>query len=141
MAKVTDQALEVNRRVTIPLGEVQLRTSTPGGPGGQHANRTQSKVIAELDLETCSGFGPQQRARVIAKLGPTVTVSSAESRSQAQNRQLVLERLAAKLEQALVIEAPRRPTKPSKASKVRRVEAKARRGAIKQHRRKPTTED
>ena len=133
--------LVVNARVHLPLGELQVETSTPGGPGGQHANRTESKVTVKVDLVTVTGLGPHQRARVIAKLGETASATSAEHRGQARNREQAFERLGEKLAGALVVEPQRRPTKPSKAAKARRVDAKQRRGTVKQTRRRPSVED
>ncbi len=133
--------LVVNARVHLPLGEFHVETSTPGGPGGQHANRTASKVTVKVDLTTVSGLGPHQRARVMAKLGTTTSATSAEHRGQARNREQAFERLGEKLADALVVDPLRRPTKPSRAAKARRVDSKQRRGTVKQTRRRPTVED
>lgn len=133
--------LRVRRGLTIPDAELQLRTSTPGGPGGQHANRTASRVTVSFDVEASAVLGPRQRARLVARLGPVVRVSASESRSQAVNRERALHRLAVKLSEALSPEARRVATKPTKASAQRRVEAKRRRGSTKAMRRRPGPDD
>ena len=133
--------LQVRRGVSIPIDEIDLRVSRSSGPGGQHANKTESRVEAVLDVENCSAFGPRQRARVIAKLGPVVTAVAQDERSQLRNREIALERLRLKLAEALVVQRIRRPTKPTLGSKEQRLAAKRRRTVIKQNRRKPPPAD
>ena len=93
MATVTVTAthLVLHRTVHLPISEVQLSTTTSSGPGGQHANRTQSKVIGRIDLTTISGLGPVLRQRAIDALGPVVEASSQAQRSQVQNKAAVLQ--------------------------------------------------
>lgn len=136
-----DGRLAVNGRVRIPLGEIELRVSRSSGPGGQHANKTESRVEAVFEVEASAALGPIQKKRVAAKLGPIVTAVSQDARSQHRNRELALERLAAKLAEALKVERPRKATKPSKAAKAQRVRQKRRRGEVKQARRRPSAED
>jgi ribosome-associated protein len=129
--------LPVRPGVTIPLSEIELRTSRSSGPGGQHANVTASRVEAVFDVAASSTLSDAQKARVTARLGPRVTASAQDTRSQARNRELALERLAARLAHALEVRRPRRATRPTQASKRRRVDAKKRRGEIKRARRRP----
>jgi ribosome-associated protein len=129
--------LPVRPGVTIPLSEIELRTSRSSGPGGQHANVTASRVEAVFDVAASNALSDAQKARVTARLGPRVTASAQDTRSQARNRELALERLAARLAYALEVRRPRRATRPTQASKRRRVEAKKRRGEIKRARRRP----
>jgi ribosome-associated protein len=129
--------LPVRPGVTIPLSEIELRTSRSSGPGGQHANVTASRGEAVFDVAASSALSDAQKARVTARLGPRVTASAQDTRSQARNRELALERLAARLAHALEVRRPRRATRPTQASKRRRVEAKKRRGEIKRARRRP----
>jgi ribosome-associated protein len=138
---LTPTHLVVSSSVRLLLSDLVVETSTPGGPGGQHANRTESKVTVKADLQTIAGFGPFQRQRVMEKLGPVAKASAAESRSQARNRVQALERLGELLAEGLKIDPLRRPTKPTKASGKRRVDAKQRRGAVKQNRRRPGVDD
>jgi ribosome-associated protein len=135
------ESLHVHRGLDLPLAEIAWRASTPGGPGGQHANRTLSRVEVQFDVTASATLGPRQRARLLQRLGPVVRASASESRSQARNRQLALERLAAKLDDALQIEPTRRRTRPTTSSQVRRVEGKRRRGETKRGRRAPRIEE
>jgi ribosome-associated protein len=129
--------LHVHRGLDIPMSEITWRATTSGGPGGQHANRTLSRVEVEFDVAGSPTLGPRQRSRLLERLGPFVRAAASDSRSQARNRQLALERLAAKLDQGLRIEPTRRPTRPTKGSKIRRVEDKRRRSETKRQRRPP----
>jgi ribosome-associated protein len=135
------ETLHVRRGLDLPLSEISWRATTSGGPGGQHANRTLSRVEVEFDVGASSVLGPRQRQRLLDRLGPVVRASAADSRSQARNRQLALERLASRLAAALRVETPRRATRPTKSSQVRRVEAKRRRSEVKRRRRRPGDDD
>jgi ribosome-associated protein len=129
--------LPVRPGVAVPLSEIELRTSRSSGPGGQHANVTASRVEAVFDVAASSALSEAQKARVTARLGPRVTAAAQDTRSQARNRELALERLAARLAHALEVRRPRKPTRPTRASKQRRVDEKKRRGEIKRARRRP----
>jgi ribosome-associated protein len=135
------ETLHVRRGLDLPLSEVTWRATTSGGPGGQHANRTLSRVEVEFDVGASSALGPRQRQRLLDRVGPVVRASAAESRSQARNRQLALERLAARIDAALRVEPPRRATRPTRSSQVRRVESKRKRGEVKRRRRPPGDDD
>ncbi|MGH9074304.1 MAG: peptide chain release factor-like protein, partial [Acidimicrobiales bacterium] len=110
---VSDGLLRVTRSCSVRLSELEWRYTTSGGPGGQHANRSETRVEVRLDVAASPSLGPRQRARLIERLGPTVRAVAADSRSQAQNRALALERLRARLADGLRVERPRRPTVPS----------------------------
>jgi ribosome-associated protein len=129
--------LNIRPGLALPLSEIELRTSRSSGPGGQHANVTASRVEASFDVSASETLSPEQRARISAKLGPRVTASAQDTRSQHRNRELALERLASRLDHALEVRRPRTKTKPTRASKRRRVDAKKRRGEIKRTRRRP----
>ena len=131
------EALQIRAGVAIPLAEIELRTSRSSGPGGQHANVTASRVEAVLDVAGSSALSDAQKARVTARLGPRVTASAQDTRSQSRNRELALERLAARLAHALEVRRPRTATRPTKASKRRRLDAKRQRGEIKRGRQRP----
>jgi ribosome-associated protein len=133
--------LHVRRGLDIPLSEISWRATTSGGPGGQHANRTMSRVEVQFDVTTSAALGPRQRTRLLNRLGPVVRASAAESRSQSRNRELALVRLAARIDDGLRVEPARTPTKPTKASRARRVETKRRRGEVKRGRRPPRDDD
>lgn len=127
--------LVVTRSVSIPVSELSWRVSTPGGPGGQHANRTSSRVEVAFDVAASPALGPRQRARLLERLGPVVRAGSSDSRSQARNRQIAAERLRQRLAEALRRDPPRQPTAPTKGSKERRLEEKRHRSQIKRDRR------
>jgi ribosome-associated protein len=134
-------ALEVAPGITIPLAEIELRASRSSGPGGQHANVTASRVEAVFDVAASRALNDAQRARVIARIGPRVTAVAQDARSQLRNRELALERLAAKLAAALHVARPRRPTRPSAAARERRLSAKRLGTQRKQARRPPQDDD
>jgi ribosome-associated protein len=131
------ESIRVNRTVVVPLSEIELRFSRSSGPGGQHAQKTETRVEAVLDVEASSAFSETQKKRLVARLGPLVRAVAQDERSQARNRELALERLAAQLREGLRVPRTRRPTAPSKASRERRLEEKRRRSEVKRLRRDP----
>ena len=127
----------MTRSVAIPLAEIELRFSRSSGPGGQHAQRTESRVEAVFDVEASAALSPAQKRRVIAKAGPVLRALAQDERSQWRNRELAIERLVETLREALRVPRRRRPTKPTAASRARRLEAKRRRSETKRLRRRP----
>jgi ribosome-associated protein len=128
--------LTIGRDVTIPGSDLVERFSTSGGPGGQHANRSETAVTLALDLDTCGGLTDAQRRRAIDRLGRgEVSVTAADSRSQWRNRQLARQRLAETLAEALKPPPPpRKKTKPSRSARARRLADKRHRSEIKKGR-------
>lgn len=133
--------LKIDERLSIPLGEIELRASRSSGPGGQHANVTASRVEAVFDVRASRALDDAQRARLIGRAGPVVTAVAQDSRGQARNRELALQRLAEKIAAGLVVPRNRRPTKPSRAARRRRLESKRLVGERKRARRRPAAED
>jgi ribosome-associated protein len=129
--------MRVTRSVVLPLSEVELRFSRSSGPGGQHANTSETRVEAMLDVEASSALTAAQKRRVVAKAGPTLRAIAQDERSQLRNRELAIERLVEQLRQALKVERRRVATKPTKASRERRLETKKRRSRTKKLRRPP----
>ena len=129
--------MRVGRGLEIPDSEVLVRASRSSGPGGQHANVTASRVEAVFDVAASTALSEEQKRRVMARCGPRVTAVAQESRGQARNRELALERLASRIERALHVPRARRATKPTKASKERRLQGKQRTSERKRERRKP----
>ena len=119
----------------MPISEIEIRASRSSGPGGQHANVTASRIEAVFDVHNSDTLDQLQKDRISAKLGPRVTAVAQDARSQARNRELALERLARRIEQALHVQRPRTKTKPSAGAKRRRLEDKKRRSQTKQNRR------
>lgn len=126
-----------DHRLQALLEEAELRASRSSGPGGQHANVTASRIEAVLDVEASEVLNGGQKARLTQKLGPRITAVSQDARSQARNREIALDRLGRKVQQALRVPRKRRPTKPTKASKQRRLDAKRQQSQRKQGRRRP----
>jgi ribosome-associated protein len=137
MAAMDGESIQVTRTVAIPVSEIELRFSRSSGPGGQHAQKSETRVEAIFDVEASSALSPVQKARVIRKAGPVLRAVAQDERSQLRNRELAIERLVESLREALRVPRPRRPTKPTRASRQRRLEQKRRRGETKQLRRKP----
>ena len=131
----------MHRGLDLPLSEISWRATTSGGPGGQHANRTLSRVEVQFDVGASPTLGPRQRARLLQRLGPVVRASASETRSQARNRELALARLATKLDAGLRVQPVRTPTRPTRSSQARRMEGKRRRAQTKRQRRRPGEDD
>jgi ribosome-associated protein len=136
-----DDPMRVTANVAIPLTEIELRTTRSSGPGGQHANVTDSRVEASFHVAASTALSEAQKTRVIARTGPVVRAVAQDARSQLRNRELALERLRDKLRQALHVDRPRRATKPSRGAKTRRLEAKRQLGERKQGRQRPKLDD
>ena len=130
----------VTRSVLLPLSEIELRASRSSGPGGQHANTAETRVEAVLDVEASTALTDAQKRRVVAKAGPVLRAVAQDERSQARNRELAIDRLVARLAEALHVQRARRQTKPTRAAKEQRLEAKRRRSETKRLRRIDTGE-
>jgi ribosome-associated protein len=133
--------LRVNATCVIRLDELEWRTTGSGGPGGQHANTSDTRVEVRFPIAASSSLAPGQKARLLERLGPVARATASDSRSQARNRDLALQRLRSRLEVALRVDPPRRSTKPSKSATEARLDAKRRRSSRKQDRRRPSTDD
>jgi ribosome-associated protein len=133
--------LRVNPTCVIRLDELEWRTTGSGGPGGQHANTSDTRVEVRFPIEPSTSLAPRQKERLLEKLGPVARATASDSRSQARNRELALERLRSRLEVALRVDPPRRSTKPSKSAKDARLDDKRRHSERKQARRRPSTDD
>ena len=121
----------------LPLAEVELQVSRSSGPGGQHAQKSETRVVAVFDVEASSALSDAQKRRVIARAGPVLRAVAQDERSQTRNRELAVERLVAALREALRVPRQRKPTKPTAAARERRLEQKRRRGDVKRLRRPP----
>ena len=121
--------------VRIPLGEIEWRFSTAGGPGGQHANTSNTRAEALFDVAASPSLPEWARQRLLERRGPVITASAGDTRSQFRNRDLAIERLSRRLAAALEERMPRRPTRPPAASQRRRLDQKRRRGRLKAERR------
>jgi ribosome-associated protein len=125
------ESIRVTRSVSIPRSEIELRFSRSSGPGGQHAQKTESRAEAVFDVEASMALTEAQKRRVIAKAGPVLRAVAQEERSQWLNRERAIDRVVDQLREALKVERRRRPTKPTAAAKERRLEQKRRRSTTK----------
>jgi ribosome-associated protein len=125
----------------VPQDEVVVKVSRSGGPGGQHANTSETRVELAWDVRTTAALTDAQRALLLDRLGPVVRAVAEDSRSQARNKDLAFERLAAKVAAALVVARTRRKTRPSRGAVERRLAAKRRTGENKRNRRAGSSED
>jgi ribosome-associated protein len=125
----------VTRSVSIPRSEIELRFSRSSGPGGQHAQKSDTRVEAIFDVDRSSALTDVQKRRVVARAGPVLRAIAQDERSQWRNRELATERLVDELREALRVLRKRRPTRPTKASKEKRLEQKRRRSDLKRQRR------
>lgn len=139
--------LRVTRSVTIPASELEFRYVRSGGPGGQHANKTSTKVELTWDVLASSALGPRQRARILENLGPRIEASgllrvrSDKHRSQTRNREDAVERLADLVATGLQVRKDRVATKPTTGAKRKRLDQKRRRSETKQGRKRPSFDD
>jgi ribosome-associated protein len=129
------ESIRVTRSVTIPRSEIELRFSRSSGPGGQHAQKSDTRVEASFDVEASPSLTAAQKRRVLARAGPVLRAVAQDERSQWRNRELATERLVEALREALKVPRQRRPTKPSRAAVERRLEQKRRRSQLKRRRR------
>ena len=136
-----EERLHINRELSIPLAEIELRVSRSSGPGGQHANVTASRVEAVFDVAGSPSLNEEQRRRACSRVGPRLTAVAQDTRSQARNRAIAIERLRSRLAAALAVRRPRRRTAPSRAAREKRLGAKRRRSDVKRRRRGPSEAD
>jgi ribosome-associated protein len=137
MAAMVGESIRVTRSVSIPLSEITFRYSRSSGPGGQHAQKSETRVEALFDVEASASLTDRQKHRVVRKAGAVLRAVAQDERSQARNRELAVERIADALREALRVERRRVPTKPSKAAVERRLEQKRRRAQTKRLRQPP----
>jgi ribosome-associated protein len=137
IAVIARESIQVHNRLAIPLDEIEFRYSRSSGPGGQHAQKTETRVEAVFDVVASPTLSEGQKERILRRVGPVVRAVSQDERSRLRNRELALERLAAAIRAALHVQRKRRPTKPSRAARERRLEGKKRRSTTKRLRRPP----
>jgi ribosome-associated protein len=139
--------VRVDERHAIPRAELVVRVSRAGGAGGQHVNKTSTRVEIVWAPGVSVALDDAERARVVERLAKRldaegrVRVVASDTRSQLRNRELAEERLAAIVREALVVERPRKKTRPSRAAREARLGEKKRRGDKKRERRGGRWED
>ena len=134
------ERIRVTRSVSLPLSEIDLRVSRSSGPGGQHAQKSSTRVEASFDVEASAALTDAQKRRVVGRAGTVLRAVSQDERSQARNRELAVERLVAKLRGALAVPRKRVATRPTQAARERRLAEKKQRGRRKRLRRPPVEE-
>jgi len=137
MAVIPRESIQVNSRLAIPLEEIDLRFSRSSGPGGQHAQKTETRVEAVFDVAGSNALSETQRKRLLARVGPVVRAVAQDERSQSRNRELALERLAEAIRAGVRVPRKRKPTKPTAAARERRLDEKRLRSKTKRLRRPP----
>jgi ribosome-associated protein len=115
--------------------EIAFRFSRSSGPGGQHAQKSSTRVEALFDVEGSTALTARERRLVLERIGPVVRSIAQDERSQLRNRELATDRIIEQLREATRLRRPRRATAPTKASQERRIEQKKRRGETKRLRR------
>jgi len=131
------ESIRVTRSVVLPLSDVDFRFSRSSGPGGQHANTSETRVEAIFDVAESTALSAAQKQRVLVKVGPVIRAVAQDERSQLRNRERAFERVADQLRDALRVERRRVATKPTQAAREKRLESKRRRGEVKRLRRAP----
>jgi len=134
------ESIRVTRSVSLHPDEIELRVSRSSGPGGQHANKAETRVEAVFDVEASASLSAAQKRRVAACAGPVLRAVAQDERSQSRNRELAVERLVAKLAEALRVERRRVATRPTRAAEERRLAEKRRRAQVKRTRAQPDDE-
>ena len=119
---------------TVPVSAVVWRFDPSGGPGGQHANRSKTRVEAMVDLASAGDMDPEVRQKLIDRLGDEVRIVVDDTRSQARNREIALDRLEERLRSGIAVAKPRKPTRPSQRARWRRLDEKRRRAETKRSR-------
>jgi ribosome-associated protein len=137
IAAIASESIQVTTRVAIPLDEVELRYSRSSGPGGQHAQKTESRVEAVFDVQESKSLSDAQKRRLMSRVGPVVRAVAQDERSQKRNRELALERLAEAVRAGIRLARKRRTTKPTAAARERRLQTKRRRSNVKRLRKPP----
>jgi ribosome-associated protein len=135
-----ERGIRVSRSVLLPVSEIELRVSRSSGPGGQHAQKSSTRVEAVFDVGRSEALTDLQKRRVVARVGPLLRAVAQDERSQLRNRELATERLVEKLRTALAVPRRRVPTRPTSAARERRLTTKKRRSRTKRLRRPPAEE-
>jgi len=131
----------INESLAVPESELQFRFSTGSGPGGQHVNKTATRVTLLFDVAGSPSLGEETRVRLLDRLASRLDrrgllhIDVQESRSQWQNRMTAVARFQKMMADALVEQPERRPTRPTRRSREDRLEEKRRRSDVKRDRR------
>ncbi len=147
MSVLGEKVLRITNTLTIPLSELRFRFTRSSGPGGQHVNRSATRVELLFDVAGSSSLTEAQRERAMKALAPYIDsdgvlhLVSQTFRSQLRNREEVVERFRTLMHKAMRVPKRRRPTRPSRVAQERRLARKRRRSEIKRQRGSVTAED
>ena len=133
--------LKIRDDFIIDGRELEWLFSTSGGPGGQHANRSQTRAEVRWNIAASEAGTDEQRTHLIDRFGELLTIRVDEHRSQKRNKDDALQRLSTKVREGLHVHRPRKDTGPSRSAKRKRADAKTRRGRLKQQRQRPSLDD
>jgi ribosome-associated protein len=142
-----DSRIVITANVTIPVAELEFRASRSGGPGGQHVNTSSTRIELWWNAARSPSLTAGQRERVLSRLRSRLTedgelrVVASDTRSQARNRALTIERFQALLAKALAVRKRRKPTRPPRAARERRLAEKRKQSERKRRRQTPGAED
>ncbi len=132
-----DNYLFIKSGLRIPVSEIVWSFNPSGGPGGQHANKANTRVEAELTITHLTEIDDHTKSLIIEKIGESLRVVEDSTRSQNRNRKKALQRIEKMLADAVQVEKKRKPTKPSRSSNERRLQVKKRRSKLKADRKPP----
>jgi ribosome-associated protein len=138
---MSGETIRVTRSVVLPVAEIELRVSRSSGPGGQHAQKSSTRVEAIFDVEASAALTDTQKRRAVSRVGRVLRAVAQDERSQARNRELAVERLVEKLAASLAVPRRRVATKPTTAARERRLEGKKRRSRVKSLRARPPKDE
>ena len=137
------EGIRVNTSVVIPRSELTVRASRSSGAGGQHVNKTSSRIEIEWNVAQSPSITDEERARLLSKLASrlsengSIRVVASDTRSQARNRDLAERRLAELLAKALTVQKRRKPTKRPRSADEARLSEKKKHSERKRERRRP----
>ena len=133
--------LRVTDDFIIDTRELEWLFSTSSGPGGQHANRSQTRAEVRWNISNSVAGSDEQRSNLLQHFGPQIIIRADEHRSQKRNKDDALRRLSAKIRKELVVATPRKSSSPTRSAKRKRVDSKTQRGRLKQQRQRPSMDD
>ena len=133
--------LHVTDDFIIDTRELEWLFSTSSGPGGQHANRSQTRAEVHWDITNSTAGSDEQRSDLIQHFGTFLIIRADEHRSQKRNKDDALRRLSAKIRQELIVATPRRRSSPTRSARRKRADSKTQRGRLKQQRQRPSMDD
>ena len=133
--------LHVTDDFIIDTRELEWLYSTSSGPGGQHANRSQTRAEGRWDITNSTAGSDKQRSDLIQQFGTLLIIRADEHRSQKRNKDDALRRLSAKIRQELIVANPRRRSSPTRSARRKRADSKTQRGRLKQQRQRPSLDD